>query len=248
MRRVETIMGTAISIDAPRAGNATLERAFERLRQIDQRFSTYLETSEVSQMRRSELTLAAASPEVKYVHQECAEWQQRTGGYFSAYYDRQFDPSGYVKGWAIAEAATVLKKEGLDDYMINAGGDILAAAPAEQHRWRIGIENPLDPSQLVGVITAGNIAVATSGTYRRGEHIVDPVRHKPATGFAGLTVIGRDITTADVLATTICAMGITGAEYIDREWPGYAAMGILPDGQAIVTSRFGQLASLAAAR
>jgi thiamine biosynthesis lipoprotein ApbE len=55
------------------------------------------------------------------------------------------DPSGLVKGWAVARAAERLRERGARNCLISAGGDILAGGrPAPGARWRVGIRNPAD--------------------------------------------------------------------------------------------------------
>src|SRR5581483_4282218 len=109
MRRVEQIMGMPISIDIVDCDDESIfKKAFERLRLIDERFSTYKSDSEVMRYRRGGIKPEKLSAEFKKVVKACYEAEQMTEGYFSAWYGRQFDPSGYVKGWAVAEAGKVI--------------------------------------------------------------------------------------------------------------------------------------------
>jgi hypothetical protein len=113
----------------------------------------------------------------------------------------RYDPSGLVKGWAVQQAARHLAA--LDGYgwCLNAGGDILLHAPADQPPWRVGIEDPDNPSRVMQVIALCSGAVAKSGTAHRGAHIIDPHTRRPATALRAITVIGPDLTWADVYAT-----------------------------------------------
>src|SRR5665213_1809333 len=102
MRIVEQIMGMPISIDIPNCDGAqTFNWVFARLRQIDKRFSTYKPGSEVSRYIRAEIQETDLSPELKKIIRACRAAEKKTNGYFSAWAGGVFDPSGYVKGWAI---------------------------------------------------------------------------------------------------------------------------------------------------
>ena len=90
-----------------------------------------------------------------------------------------FDPTGLAKGWAVDRALDVLRRSGLAGAMVNGGGDLAAfGAPAPGQRWRVGIRHPWCARSLAGIIEVG-AAVATSGSYERGAHLIDP-----ATGLA----------------------------------------------------------------
>ena len=93
--------------------------------------------------------------------------------------------------------------------MINAGGDIAVfGRPAPDQPWRIAIENPLSMDRiLLTADLAGAGAVATSGSYQRGAHLVDPRSGDPTTALLSATVIGHDLAFADALATALYASG-----------------------------------------
>ena len=89
--------------------------------------------------------------------------------------DGRPDPTGLVKGWAIEEASLVLDAAGATDFTINAGGDIVARGEPEPGRaWRVGIRHPRLADRVAAVLAVRDLAVATSGGYERGDHIVDP--------------------------------------------------------------------------
>lgn len=229
MRRVEQIMGLPISIDVPAATTAIdLEPAFAELRLADARFSPYRPTSELSRFNRGEIDEVDVSPEFAEVQRACQTWREQTGGYFSAYYGASFDPSGYVKGWAVGRAGEALTQAGWTDFLINAGGDIMAASQSDQ-TWAIGLQHPLIKRNLMGSLNLRNGAVSTSGTYARGQHVVNPVTGKPASQFVSVTVVGPHIAAADVYATAILA---GGRQAMRLDWSGYAVLAVEPDGSA----------------
>ena len=238
--RVEHIMGTAISIDLRDAAIApgVLDRVFDHLRDIDARFSTYREDSEISRLARGELVEDDCSPDVRHVLSACDHLAVTTGGAFDARHQPAvggLDPSGYVKGWAVEEAAWILDDGGVVDYMINAGGDIVARGHADAGQpWRIGVRHPDHLDRVAAVVAVTDRAVATSGTYERGDHIVDPRTGRPATDLRSMTVVGPRLAFADAYATAAFVMGIDGLGWVaDR--PDHEAMAITTDGRLVWT-------------
>src|SRR5579884_2590322 len=113
MRQVAQIMGMPISIDIPDCHEKSVfEAAFARLTEIDERFSTYKPESEVSQYAAGKIAEHELSRELRNVIKACKNAESATDGYFSAWAAGKFDPNGYVKGWAIAEAGKVIESQG----------------------------------------------------------------------------------------------------------------------------------------
>jgi FAD:protein FMN transferase len=223
MRQVQQIMGMPITIDIPSCDTAqTFDWAFARLRQIDEKFSTYKQDSEVSKYIRGEIDEHGASKELKKIIRACRAAQKKTDGFFSAWASGTFDPSGYVKGWAIAEAGEIIKKSGYQTYCIGAGGDILASSDGDKI-WSIGIQDPTDKNKILNKLSISNGAVATSGNYERGAHIINPKTHKPADELLSVTITGPDIIQADVLATACFAMGPQSLEFMKSQ-PNYGIL------------------------
>jgi len=178
--RVEQIMGTAISLDLrDRAVSpAAVDAMFDHLSDVDARFSTYREDSEISRLGRGEMSLDSCSPDVREVLERCEALRELSRGYFDIRAHRSdggLDPSGFVKGWAAEGAAGILNAGGARNYCLNAGGDVITRGEPEPGRsWRVGIRHPELPDKLATVLETRDLAVATSGAYERGEHIVDP--------------------------------------------------------------------------
>jgi len=147
-----------------------------------------------------------------------------------------FDPSALVKGWAVERAADRLRAAGVTDFCLTAG--VMSPRAASQHRappggWASGI--PSDGRALAAVIEArDDVAVATSGAYERGEHILDPSSGRPLRGVLSVTVVGPDLGTADAYATAAFAMGADGPEWT-LSLRGYEAMTILANGTVLST-------------
>jgi thiamine biosynthesis lipoprotein len=185
---------------------------------IDEKFSTYQENSEISMINRHELALEETSQDMKTVLALAEQFRLETNGYFNVISNGVRDPSGVVKGWAISNAAEMIRQEGYTNFYVEAGGDIQAFGKNSQgQNWRVGIRNPFNMHEIVKVLSISDLGVATSGTYIRGHHIYNPKNEgQLTTEIVSLTVIGPDICTADSYATAAFAMGIEGIAFIEN--------------------------------
>jgi thiamine biosynthesis lipoprotein len=259
-------MGTVVSFDVPAAArrDGSLDAAIRWLHWVDRVFSPYRADSDATLLAEGQLTVDACVPEMAEVIEACAFFRELSGGFFTASPWGRFDPSGYVKGWAIERAAGILTAAGSVRHLVNGGGDVQCAggrpdaAPAQPTAaggsgmgdtaagtpplpWRIGVADPFRPGRLALVVAAVDCAVATSGTAERGAHIVNPRTGRPAAGLASLTVAGRSLALADACATAAFAMGPDLA----RDWlasvDGYQAYAITVTGESWQTAGFAAL-------
>jgi thiamine biosynthesis lipoprotein len=239
-RRVEHIMGLPILVDVrdEHVVAGDFDSVFEWFRAVDATYSTFKEDSVVSRIARGELAAEDAPAEVRYVLARCEELNAETAGYFDAYYAGTLDPSGFVKGWAVDRAAELLEAAGLENFAVNAGGDIrLLGSPVPGPVWRVGIRSPLDAHQVVAVVEGNDLAVATSGAYARGEHVLDPHSAAPPGGILSVTITGPLLATADAYATAAFAMGERAALWT-AALDGYEALTIRADRQMLSTPGF----------
>lgn len=228
LRRVEKIMGMPVTVQVNDAAipTAALDGVFADFELLDETFSPFLETSAVSRINRRELLPDDAEDLVKQALHLCRLYEAATDGFFSAWLNGALDPSGLVKGWAIDRACTILDRYGCRNYYVDAGGDMQARGTNEHARpWRVGIRHPVRRDKVARVINASDLAVATSGTYEKGDHIVDPHTGRAATELLSFTVAGPDILQADVYATAGFAMGKEGLEFVERTG-GYEAYAV----------------------
>jgi FAD:protein FMN transferase len=238
--RVEHVMGMPILVDARDVDDAAvLEPLFDWFRLVDRTFSPFLPESAISRINRGALDPADAEPVVGALLARCDELRDLTDGYFDAAAGGDgVDPSGLVKGWSVDRAADLADELGLRNYAINAGGDIrLKGGALPEPVWRVGIRNPRDPLTVVGVVAGDDLAVATSGTDARGDHVVDPHTGTAPDGVLSVTVTGPDLGTTDAFATAAFAMGLEGAAWTAR-LSGYEALTLLEDGRALRTPGF----------
>ncbi len=203
---------------------AVIESVFAYFGSVDETFSTYKETSEISRLNRGEIDLAACSDDVRTILALSAQTKQQTHGYFDIERDGSLDPSGIVKGWAIQQAANRLRSAGWRNFYVDAGGDIQVVGTKEGRPWHVGIRNPFRQEQYVKVLEVSDCGVATSGTSVRGQHIYDPFQPGvPLLDVLSLTVVGPNVYEADRFATAGFAMGRMGISFIESlpDFEGY---------------------------
>ncbi|WP_413251042.1 FAD:protein FMN transferase [Sinomonas flava] len=267
--------GSPRDADADRleAATAVVEDQFEDL---DARFSLFKPNSEASRVSRGELSLMEASPLMRDLYADAVRWRRRTDGAFTPERpDGLLDLSGLVKGYAIAEAGRSLVALGLHDWCLNAGGDVLVsgspAPPAGGKPWLAGIVDPADRRTLLGAYPLGaqalgalppgsrepagsgarRLALATSGSAERGDHIWTAGLRGPSSRgpglqgpagarrpeFAQVSVAASDIVTADVLATAVVAGGRGTLDAVTARWD-VDVLAVTHDGALLATPGF----------
>ena len=221
------IMGTVASvqlitraplIEAP----AAVETCFAELRLIEEIFSPFRLESDICAIARGDLTIESAHPLVAVVAEACRAAEAATEGRFSAWREGWFDPTGFVKGWAVERAARrhlalLLDGDGCLAAGLNVGGDMqLLSAEGSDWTWQVGIADPRRPGEVVATLELARGAVATSGSAERGAHIVDPRTGRAATGVASATVVAESLADADVWATAAVVAGFDDLSWISR--------------------------------
>jgi thiamine biosynthesis lipoprotein len=109
----------------------------------------------------------------------------------------KLDLGGYAKGYALDRAAAILKQRGINDALINIGGNVLALGSHGKRPWRVGIQHPRKPGALATLELRDGEAVGTSGDYQRyfeveGKrycHLIDPRNGHPVQGVQAVTII-----------------------------------------------------------
>lgn len=139
------------------------------------------------------------------------------------------DCSAIAKGYGCDVVARLLRKNGINDYMIEIGGEIVTRGfNQKQEPWRIGVNKPTDDSlntsqELQTVLYVTDIAMATSGNYRnfyykngkKYAHTIDPKTGYPVQHtLLSATVLAKDCATADAYATSFMVMGLEKAKEI----------------------------------
>jgi thiamine biosynthesis lipoprotein len=113
----------------------------------------------------------------------------------------QLDMGGYAKGYALDRAAILLKQQGINNALINIGGNILAIGQKGSHPWRVGIQHPRKSGALAALELHDGEAIGTSGDYQRyfmlGDrrfcHLIDPRNGHPMQGVEAVTILTHGI-------------------------------------------------------
>lgn len=211
-------MPVIVEIKDSSAHENILSRVFAYFTYVDETFSTFKSTSEVSRINNRTLSLKDASKDVQDIFRLSEKTKIETNGYFNIKKeDGTYDPSGIVKGWAIHNAANILLEEGCKDFYVEAGGDIQVHG-REDEGWSVGIKNPFNVNEIIKMVRLkNNEGIATSGNYERGSHIYNPKNKEDALNYiVSLTVIGPNVYEADRFATAAFVMQKEGIMFIEK--------------------------------
>jgi len=238
----------------PGTWSAALAEATNWLHHVEAVFSTHRLDTPISRFGLGEIGLdeLLADPttrdDIAEVLALCDAFLGDTNGVFDITAVRapngsSFDPSGLVKGWSLQRAATILERHGAHDFTINGGGDIVIRGEESPGApWRIGVRHPHEADRVAAVLALrGPCAIATSATYERGAHIIDPRSGEPTAVVASMTIVGPDLTVVDVCATTAFVMGVEGLEWLMTTHPECEGFVITHDGLTYETPGFAVL-------
>ena len=156
------------------------------------------------------------------------------------------DLGAIAKGYSIDRAIATLRQHGIQQALVNAGGDIrcLGVKP-DGTPWRIGIQHPRDDG-IIGVVELQDAAITTSGDYERMfvedgiryHHLFDPQSGRPARGCQSVTILTTSAEAADVYSTAVFIMGPErGLAFIERS-PELEGMIIDAEGKIFTSSGF----------
>ena len=218
------------------------DAVFEYFTAIDERFSTYKTESEISKINRGEISEDKYSDEMKEIFSLAKEVSGKTNGYFDIHTpDGKINPSGLVKGWAIQNAAEMLRRKEFENFYVEIAGDIQTSGKNNRgEEWSIGIRNPLSTAsrdEIVKVVYPRGKGIATSGSYERGSHIYNPIDATNPSHYVSLTVIGPNVYEADCFATAAFAMGPEGMHFLAAQ-EDFEAYAIDADAKALFTNGF----------
>jgi thiamine biosynthesis lipoprotein len=234
-----------ISIARPDAGPELFEEAFGEIRRVDELMSVYRPDSEVSRINhQAGVEPVAVSPQVVEVISLAREISRRSGGRFDITYasvhpgtsyrairidkaastvflphaGMRIDLGAIAKGYAVDLAGRYLRRKGIDDFIINGGGDMLVAGRRYGSTWHVGIRDPADRDRLIHTLAVGrDLAVATSGDYEQPGHIRDPLSRRPIGGIQSVTVVAPTAAAADGYATAIFVLGqVEGMNLVEK--------------------------------
>ena len=187
------------------------------LKNVEEKFSPFLSDSLVSRHTDVGEVLQEDFFDLEYqeVYGRSLIAKKETKGLFDPFFDGEYNPTGFVKGWAIENAFMKYIKPLIDNNIIEAGaingaGDMQVGTKSNSNfSWEIGIENPEDKEKIIARYSLKNGAVATSGLSKKGQHIKsdNDINH------VQVTVVGTYLSDVDVLAT----VGVVANEKIWSE-------------------------------
>jgi len=187
------------------------------LQNVEEKFSPFLSESLVSRHTDLGEELQDDFFDIEYqeVYSRSIIAKKETHGLFDPFFDGKYNPTGFVKGWAIENAFMKYIKPLIDNNILEAGaingaGDMQVGTRLDSNFfWKIGIENPEDKEKIIAKYSIKNGAVATSGLSKKGQHIKsdNDINH------IQVTVVGTYLSEVDVLAIA----GVVANEKIWRE-------------------------------
>lgn len=142
------------------------------------------------------------------------------------------------KGYAANRGRKMMQQLGIQNGMVNAGGDLIAWGTQEDRQpWKIGIVNPHNKNKVFSWLHIQEQAVVTSGNYERyvwlnGErytHIIDPRTGYPVKGIQSVTIVCPDAELADALATAVFVLGTEAGLYLVNQLKGVECLIIQED-------------------
>lgn len=158
----------------------------------------------------------------------------------------KLDLGAVAKGYAGDMVVDLLKQQGITSALLDIGGNIqLIGKKPDGGKWRIGIRNPFDDGETIGIVEAEDCTVITSGGYERyftGEdgkkyhHIINPATGYPAeSGLASVTIVAKKGRLADVLSTALFVMGLEQATGYWRQHQNFDMILITENGGIHIT-------------
>lgn len=224
---------SCFSSDKEAALNA-MRDAFKEMERIDKLFSKFDEGSEVAKINAlTGVEETWISSELFEIIERSIYYSELSGGGFDitvepmkkgrykeiildkdrnsirfSTEDINIDLGGIAKGYAVDRAKEILLSYGIENALINIGGNIFAlGSPPGKKNWRIGIRDPSNKNDIIYRLNLKDKAISTSGGYERPSHIIDPASGRPSEGIMSVTIVADSAEKADALSTAVFVMG-----------------------------------------
>ena len=239
------VIGTSLDAVIWSADDREAQRAMDAaLREID-RLSAVLDTRNPESEINRPYSLSRPSSELAEVLALYSRWEKLTGGVVSIRPGGANSPlnvDALGKAFIIDRAVRAAREasRSIEGVLLNIGGDIVVSG----RECEIAVadpEAPFDNGEPLTRVLLKNAAIATSGSYARGAHLLDPRTGRPARALSGATVIAPDVVTANALALSMCVNEGEGALRLVESTPGAAALWSKPGGFVQRTQVFAKL-------
>jgi len=258
-------MGTLVTIEVRGKGRErALDAALGEMARIERLMSRFLPTSDVARINAACRQPVTVSPETFWVMEKALSFSRLSGGAFDVTVASQngadyrdvlldkkacqvslrkqgmsLDLGGIAKGYAVDRAIEVLQGLGVQDALVNAGGEVRVLGDKTPDKgWSVGVQHPRAQNRLLCWLPLAGKAVATSGDYyrynfrhgRRYSHILDPRRGETAGGCLAVTVVADQALVADALATAAFVLGPDDGMHLIESLPGVEGLLVGVDG------------------
>jgi len=155
----------------------------------------------------------------------------------------QLDFGAFAKGVAVDSAIAILREHGIENAIVNGGGDLRVIGSKGGAAWRVGIRHPQGKGVLAALEVKGDESVFTSGNYERYRehegvryaHILDPRSGMPVEGITSVTVLHNNGGVADAAATALVVAGVKEWQHIAGQM-GIEAVMLVDDGGTVYMS------------
>ncbi|MEO8154850.1 MAG: FAD:protein FMN transferase [Rhizobacter sp.] len=144
----------------------------------------------------------------------------------------RIDLGGFAKGHAVDNSVAILRRHGIANATVAAGGDSHVMGDRGGRPWTIGIRDPRRPGELVAVLPLEDVAISTSGDYERFfeqdgvrfHHLIDPTTGKSPLGVRSVTILAEDGLTTEGLSKCLFVMGLEKGMRLVESQPGVDAV------------------------
>jgi len=150
---------------------------------------------------------------------------------------------GIAKGYAVDRAVKSLRENGVTSAVVDAGGDIrVLGRRSDGKPWRIGVADPASVRRVTSIIWLTDMAVATSGTFRRRTRdIIDARTGRAADSILRATVVAPEAADADALATSVYILGPDEGMRLINSLDGVGALVLTREGDCIESEKWAGL-------
>ncbi|MBQ2815228.1 MAG: FAD:protein FMN transferase [Clostridia bacterium] len=162
----------------------------------------------------------------------------------------KLDVGAVAKGYAVEQIAQYMKKNGMDGYLLNVGGNVRSVGHRRDgEKWKVGIENP-DTENIekpyIEYLEIEDMSLVTSGSYQRFytvngknyHHIIDPETLMPSDRYLSISVLCESSAYADALSTALFSMEYEKGYKLIESLENVEAMWVITDGQQKYSSKF----------
>lgn len=165
---------------------------------------------------------------------------------YSKYNSVKLDLGGIAKGYVTELVGNYLEDNGINSYIINAGGNVKVGKAYNKEHYLVGITDPDNTSTIFTKVNINNMSVVTSGDYQRYceldgkvySHIVNPVTKYPSNYMKSVTVISDDSALADVYSTYLYLLSVEEGLEIVNNTSGIEAIWYIDEDNIIRSDGF----------